>query len=228
MRKLKLTNSLRKFSEICLKNFWIIFCFVMFLVAVFLWHSICFEKVTIVNLKWSHHIYTEKYELHEEYGLELPEGARLIDSKEVVIKNKAIFDHYEQGTRLVEKQRIIGKRMIAKSLFIPIYETYVEEEIYTFPVYRYEPIYGTEYHYEILGWNDNYVRAIKGNKQDYIEYEKIVLDENERITGCTEEYYVVYDVKYGDDIMLSVPYDIWIELECGDVVRVDSNYNIIK
>lgn len=190
------------------------------------------ENITINDIRWERSISIEQYKTVEESDWSVPEGGRILYTKQEIAGYEQVFDHYEEKSREIEKETwvgtevyVVGHENLGNGYFEEIteiedvYDYYYETEVYEEPVYRNEPIYGTKYYYEIERWV--YERSVKTSGLDKKPYwGELNLNSDERESSKTEYYYIAYINEKGKKKELSLKYEQWKELEVGDTVKI--------
>lgn len=190
------------------------------------------RQVTVQQIGWERTIDIESYQTVKESNWSLPTEARLLYQKEEIYEYEQVVDYYENKTRQVEKQRIVGYeevivgyRDLGNGYFEeitqnePVYETYYEEEKYQEPVYKSIPIYKTKYYYEIDKWQ--YERSVKTEGKDKQPYwGEVILEEKERKGSVYETYYIVGADEKGKTYDINLSYEQWQKINIDDFVKV--------
>lgn len=192
------------------------------------------KTVTIEQVSWERSIEVERYQTVNESDWNLPQGARLHETRREIYTYEQVLDHYETKSRQIAKQRldhyetrVVGYKDLGNGYFeelteqVPVYETYYETEYYKDPVYRSEPIYKTKYYYEIDKWlHDRNLDTSGFDKSPYWA-DTSNLGSDERTSTKNEKYFIWYTDKKGKTKKISMPYEDWGDLMVGDVVTVN-------
>lgn len=155
------------------------------------------------------------------------------DSRQEIYAYENILDHYEQRSKLVTKERIVGyeevvvgHKDLGNGYFEeitenrPIYETYTETEYYEEPIYRKEPVYKTKYYYEIDKWLYDRSVSSSGSTQKTYWPDVSELTKNERTSTKTESYYVIGVNSNEESKKIEIPYESWLNLEVDQQITV--------
>lgn len=188
------------------------------------------DTIIVEEFSWKSSVSVEEYKTVNESDWTLPSNARLQYTKEEISHYVEVFDHYENRTRTVTKERFIGYETkveyedLGNGYFeeniyeVPVYETYQETEEYTKAIYKDVPIYKTKYYYEIDKWvYKESINASGNNKNPY--YPEVILEDNERIGSKSQEYFVSGKNSKGKVYNLSVSKERWIDLNLNDKVK---------
>ncbi|RMG06286.1 MAG: hypothetical protein D6731_26115 [Planctomycetota bacterium] len=115
----------------------------------------------VQRVSWERSIPVQEQRPVVERGWTLPAGARLLGQSQEIKSHREVVDHYETRTRkkrvqVGTKKVVVGKRDLGNGYFEdiveekPVYET--RDETYREPVMRREPVYATQYRYEVIRW----------------------------------------------------------------------------
>lgn len=188
------------------------------------------DTITVEQFSWESSVSIEEYKTVNESSWTLPSTARLQYTREEISHYEEVFDHYENRTRTVTKERFVGyeEKVEYKDLGngyfeenvyeVPKYETYEEIEEYTEAVYKDVPVYKTKYYYEIDKWV--YKESVDSNGNDKNPYyPKVTLKDNERISSKSQEYFISGKNSKGKIYTIPINKEKWENLNSNDKVK---------
>lgn len=191
------------------------------------------RTVTVDHTYWEQTIEIERYQTVDESGWFLPPNARLHKSRREIYTYEQVFDHYEDRTRQVAKQRldhyeerVVGYKDLGNGYFeeqterVPVYETYYETEHYQEPVYRSEPVYKTKYYYEIDKWLYDRTLTTSGIDSEPYWADTSELKSDERTSTQRGNYTFRGTDEKGDSKEYTAKYSDWSDLNAGDEITI--------
>jgi hypothetical protein len=157
----------------------------------------------------------------------VPQGGRILSQRREVHHVNHVLDHYENRTREASEEvktgartYVCGHKDLGNGNFEdvectePVYETRTHTESYRDPVYRDDPVYQTKYRYEIDKWTPSRTPATSGAGKTPA-WPPLTVASNERETGRTEKYTVLFKDEDGDDYTLEFPLNRWQAFNFG-------------
>ncbi|MBR2705383.1 MAG: hypothetical protein IKE91_07930 [Clostridia bacterium] len=191
------------------------------------------KTVTVDHTYWENTIEIEQMRTVKESDWTLPIGARQTDVKSEIYKYEPVFDHYEDKTRQVQKERVVGHedvvvgyKDLGNGYFeevteqVDITEVYYETEHYQEKVYRDEPVYRDKYYYEIDRWF--YSRSLTASGIDSEPYEPDTsgLKSDERTSTRKSSYTFSGTDEEGVTETYEASYSDWTDLKAGDYITI--------
>ncbi len=165
----------------------------------------------IVNEKaWERSVEIEEYRTVEESCWDsVPNGGRLLETKNEIRSYNTVLSHYETKTREISEQVFDGYDIeyyyedngngtfTEHSREVPRYRTEYRTETYEEPVYISVPVYDTKYYYEIERWVHDRTEESSGvNIEPY--WPEYTLDDDEREGTQKGEYTIEFYVEKKD------------------------------
>ncbi|MDO4483651.1 MAG: zinc ribbon domain-containing protein [Clostridia bacterium] len=186
---------------------------------------------TVLEKAWARAVSIEEYTTVTEADWQLPEGARLIKTSQAIHHYEKVVDHYEYVT--VKKSRQVQDgydtstqyvnngdgTFTSKEVKTPRYKTEYYTEREKQPVYRDEPIYKTQYTYEIDRWLQADVIKTAG-KDDEPKWGEFTLTNKQREGGREELYTVTFADKNNKTYTATLPLEQWQSFKVGDAVKL--------
>ncbi len=204
-------------------------------------------RYSVDQKSWLRSIVIEEYKTVEESDWEIPEGGRLLYTREEIHHYEKVLDHY---SRLEDEKQIespaheeIRNVTAYLSAHNPFrgYVVYADDlgngyfEIddgggWDFgsddddsptPVYRDEPVYRTKYYYEIERWVPTRSVDTTGFVEEEPYWGEVQLSENEREAVRAEAFYLeTSDLKKGKQEEIEVTKEQWDQINVGDHIEI--------
>jgi hypothetical protein len=189
-----------------------------------------------MGLPWKWIISVERLETFTQTGPAVPPDGRLLNQTQVIDHYEQVLDHYETITTQIPEQvqvgvqtYVCGQRDLGNGFFEdiectqPIYETRYRTETTQQPVYRNDPVYVTQYTYEIDQWIYNRYHGTTGSREEQPYWPVITLAENEREGGRLQQYEVHFIDAAGNVYRWMTNEEEWRTYTIGDVYRLEVN-----
>ncbi|MDB9496795.1 zinc finger protein [Spirulina major CS-329] len=183
---------------------------------------------TVSQLSWQRSIAVERLTTFTETGWDVPAGGRVLSQQEAIRSYEQVLEGYETRTREVSEQVQVGSESYTcgtvdlgngyfedKICTRPVYETRTHTETYEEPIYRDEPVYDTEYTYEIDRWVVNRTPTVSGLDQNP-QWPLLELGAQEREGDRTATYTILFQGDNGRDYPVTLDLDTWSQFEPGD------------
>lgn len=195
------------------------------------------RKTVITGFEWMRSIGVDEYQLCHEDDWSTPAGARVTSQKQEIHHYDHVIDHYETKTRQVSEQVLDGYDTEyvdlgngqAETRSVPRYRTEYKTETYEDPVYKDVPVYQTKYYYDIDRWIK--VSSLDTSGKDQNPYwaetdipESVSNPEygDKKLGQRSEEYYVYFKDKKGNELKEEYNFSEWSKLKKGDAITYKS------
>ena len=208
------------------------------------------RATTVSDKTWQRAIVVESLNTVRESGWSVPDGGRLVGSRQDVHHYDQILDHYEEQEYQVPKEVFDGYDTQTEYIDngdgtftkhetdVPRYRTEYVTETRTVPVYRQEPVYATRYEYDIDRWQRDHIQVARGSgyepKTDGLSrdipvdpepyWPELRLGDRQRemADGRSEEYVLYFtDNKSKKTYAASVSQQVWGNYKRGDTVKLE-------
>lgn len=222
---------------------------------------LCMPKeiaMDITEVSWARSIDIEEYKTVREDDWFVPEGGRVVYTRQEIHHYDSVLDHYETITEQKSETYISGYTTVTDYIDLgngyfdtrthqePEYSTRYYTETRQEPVYRDEPVYRTKYYYDIERWV--YARTVKSsgasNTKQSIETEgfpgedksipywpETNLGNNERQGAHSETYTItgiVTSKNKQPEKTYKVEYELWETLHPGDTIEATISFGKIS
>lgn len=203
----------------------------------------------VLDKYWERSIAVEVYKTVQETDWSLPSGAELISSYQAIRYYDQVLDHYETEYYDVGEEVLDGydtytdyidngDGTFSESEYsVPRYRTEYHTESREVPVYRDEPVYGTQYDYYIDKWVPDRTEEARGScaapsrelssSGDWPVAEpywpETRMSGNEREQGRSEVYYLLVESAKGNTRAVNVDRSLWDQYAPGDRIEIKVN-----
>lgn len=188
---------------------------------------------TVSGFQWAWAVSIERLTAVTQTGPIVPPDGRLLSQTQAIDHYEQLLDHYETQTIQIPEQvqvgvrtYVCGQRDLGNGFFEdiectePIYETHYRTETTQQPVYRSDPVYVTQYTYEIDQWV--YAREERAAGTDQEPYwPAVTLAAGEREGGRSQRYEVHFSDEAGNLYTWVVNEATWHTFALGDVYRLE-------
>lgn len=215
--EIRLTEKVKKI----LKNPIFLLCLIVISLCFgcFVVYKLTFVRGSIVGMGWHKSVQIEQFQEVEESGYVVPENAEIIDSTQVFTHYAITYAENESDLQAVTEvitetgyKAIVGKSKQECTVTQKVLAGYNNVETDT--QVQKEAQYRTKYTYRYKKWVP--VRCINAGGKNKVVYAcKYVLDENERVSKTTEQYYIDVQVKK-EKVHVYLDYNKWSELSTQD------------
>lgn len=192
-------------------------------------------EATVTQTAWQRSIQIEQLTTLVESDWSIPDGGRLLSQQEAIHHYEQVLERYETRTREVSERVAAGSESYVcgtvdlgngffedKMCDRTLYETRTHSETYEEPIYRDEPVYQTQYTYEIDRWLVNRTPQTSGN--DHHPYwPEIVLGPQERQGAGQETYTVHFEGENGKSYQITMALARWLDFDGGSQHRITVN-----
>jgi hypothetical protein len=183
---------------------------------------------TVTQMSWQRSIEVERLTTFTETDWDVPAGGRVIRQQEAIRSYEQVLEGYETRTREVSEQVEVGTESYTcgtvdlgngyfedQTCTRPVYETQTHTETYEEPIYRDEPVYDTEYTYEIDRWVVDRTPTVTGVDQPP-QWPMLELGDQEREGDRTATYTIMFQGENGRDYTVTLDdLDTWSSFEPG-------------
>lgn len=190
-------------------------------------------SLTVTNKTWERSIEIEEYKTVREDGWSVPNGGRVVYTKEEVHHYNRVLDHYETVTEQKSERYIshyetvvTGHRDLGNGYFEeitsqkPVYDTRYWTETKEEPVYRQEPVEQTKYYYDIEKWVHKCYEKTSGNDEKPYWATLNLIPEREKEGTRSEVYTIFTENKKGKTKSYKIPFDDWSQIRSGNIIKV--------
>jgi len=205
------------------------------------------RATTVTDKTWQRAIELESYQTVRESDWQIPDGGRLVDSRQAIHHYDQILDHYAEEEYEVPYDVLDGYDTYTEyedngdGTFteveheVPRYRTEYRTESRTVPVYRQEPVYATFYEYDVERWLPDHVERAMGSgyepKTEGVSrdlpvepepyWPELRLGADQRESGRSEEYVLFFTDAKGRTYSASVTQELWEKYSRGKAVELE-------